>query len=168
MPQLVLADWPPQLVWLVLTFGVLYLLMALLALPRIAEVLESRENRLTTDLEMAEKLQGEAQTALDEFERVQAETQSQAQLIAAETRAKLATSQAERLAELKAELAEQHRKSEAEIAKATEAAMAGLAEIAIELAQAGAERLIGGKISAEAARKAVNQVAADMQSKDKE
>jgi F0F1-type ATP synthase membrane subunit b/b' len=72
------------------------------------------------------------------------------------------------LAELEAELAEEHRKSEAEIAKATEAAMAGLAEIATELAQAGAKRLIGGKISAEAARKAVNQVAADMKSKDKD
>ncbi|MBT4709989.1 MAG: hypothetical protein HOB82_00465, partial [Alphaproteobacteria bacterium] len=76
--------------------------------------------------------------------------------------------QAERLAELEAELAEQHRKSEAEITKATDAAMAGLAEIATELAQAGAERLIGGKITAEAAAKAVKQVAADMQTKDKD
>ena len=168
MPQLVYADWPPQLVWFVLTFGILYLLMARFALPRIAEVLESREHRRTTDLEMAEKLQGEAQAALDEFERVQAETQSQAQVIAAEAREKLALSQADRLAELETQLAEQHRKSEVEIAKATEAAMAGLAEIAIELAQAGAERLIDSKISADSAREAVNQVAADMQSKDKD
>ena len=168
MPQLVFADWPPQLVWFILSFGILYLLMARLALPRIAGVLDSRERRRTTDLEMAEKLQGDARTALEDFERLQAETHAQAQAIAAQTREKLAATQAARLAELEAELTKQHRKSEAEIAKATEDAMASLADLATELAQAGAERLIGGKISAGEARAAVEKSQAEITSRDKD
>jgi F-type H+-transporting ATPase subunit b len=166
MPQLVFADWPPQLVWLILSFAVLYLLMARLALPRIAEVLDSRERRRTTDLEKAEGLQTQAQTALEDFERVQAETHAQAQTIAAQTREQLAAQQAERFAELEAELAEQHRKSEAKIAKATEDAMVSLAELATELAKAGAERLIGGKISTSEARAAVEKAKAETMDKD--
>ncbi len=167
MPQLVFADWPPQLVWFLLSFVVLYLLMARLALPRIAGVLDSRERRRTTDLEMAEGLQVQAQTALEDFERGQAETHAQAQAIAAQTREQLAARQAERFAELEAELTEQHRNSEAEIARATEDAMANLAELATELAQAGAERLIGGKISADQARAAVAKAQAEITQKDK-
>ena len=83
MPQLEIADFAPQLVWLVLTFGVLYALMARVALPRIAEVLDSRERRRADDLERAESLKAEAEGALAEFERVQAATQARALAIAA-------------------------------------------------------------------------------------
>ncbi len=156
MPQMVVADFAPQIVWLIVTFGLLYLLMARLALPRIARVLDTRERRRTSDLERAEALQKEAEQALAEFERVQSETHDQAQAIAAQTRNEMAAKQAESLAELGVELAKQHKKSEAEIIKATETAMSGLSDLATELAQATAIRLIGGKISADAARTAVD------------
>jgi F-type H+-transporting ATPase subunit b len=156
MPQMEVADFAPQIVWLIVTFGLMYLLMARLALPRIAQVLDARERRRTSDLEQAETLQKEAQQALAEFERVQAQTHNQAQAIATQTRNEMATKQAERLAELGSELAKQHKKSEAEIIKATETAMSGLSDLATELAQAAAIRLIGGKISADDARTAVD------------
>ena len=45
MPQLNPLDWGPQLLWLLITFGILYLLMVYVALPRIGSVIEARHRR---------------------------------------------------------------------------------------------------------------------------
>src|SRR3990170_484006 len=45
LPQLNPADFSPQLIWLALTFVVLYLILARVALPRIGEVLDERRER---------------------------------------------------------------------------------------------------------------------------
>ena len=45
MPQMEFADYVPQIVWLVVAFATLYFLMAKLALPRITDILETRQRR---------------------------------------------------------------------------------------------------------------------------
>ena len=63
MPQLDFATFASQIFWLVVTFGVLYLIMARSALPVIREVLQTRQTRIFEDLRKAEKLKEEAQEA---------------------------------------------------------------------------------------------------------
>ena len=56
MPQLNPLDWGPQLIWLLITFGILYVLMVKVALPRIGSVIEARADRIAKDLAEADKL----------------------------------------------------------------------------------------------------------------
>ena len=73
MPQLNPLDWAPQLIWLVLTFGVLYLLMVWIALPRIGSVIEKRAAHIEGDLETAEKFRRETEEAIAAYEQALAE-----------------------------------------------------------------------------------------------
>ena len=59
MPQLNPLDWGPQLVWLLLTFGTLYLLMVYVALPRIGGVMEKRAAHIAGDLAEADAVADE-------------------------------------------------------------------------------------------------------------
>jgi predicted flavoprotein YhiN len=106
MPQLTIADFPPQLVWLAITFVVLYFLMARVAIPRISDVLENRQNRIATDLEEARKLSDDADNAKAEYEAALADARSKAHGIVSELKATMAKEQDASKAKLDATLAE--------------------------------------------------------------
>ena len=60
MPQLELEYFAPQIIWLIISFTVLWVLMAKVALPRIGLILEERQKRISDNLAMAEKLKLDA------------------------------------------------------------------------------------------------------------
>ena len=69
MPQLVPEDWAPQLIWLAITFGLLYVLMVYVALPRIGKVIETRAAHIAADLAAADKLRRETEEAIANLQR---------------------------------------------------------------------------------------------------
>ena len=73
-----------QLIWLALTFIVLYVVMSRVALPRIGGILESRRVRIDGDLKEAERLRVETERALAAYEQALAEARANAQGIAFE------------------------------------------------------------------------------------
>src|SRR3990172_12154868 len=79
----------PQLVWLALTFGLLYLLLKRFALPRVGEVIEERRDRIQRDLEKAEKLKAETEQALATYEAALAEARAKGNAIAKTMREEL-------------------------------------------------------------------------------
>ena len=89
MPQLNPLDWAPQLIWLVITFTLLYLLMTYVALPRIGSVIDARMARIAKDLEAAEKLRRETDKAIAAYEQALAEAKQRAHAIGDEGRARL-------------------------------------------------------------------------------
>jgi len=56
MPQMVIPDFMPQLVWLFIIFPILYLTMKYMALPRISEIISNRDMKVMNNLRKAEDI----------------------------------------------------------------------------------------------------------------
>lgn len=144
-----------QLVWLAITFVVLYVLMAKVALPRVGGIIESRQNRIDDDIAEAGRLKAQSDAALTAYEQALADARARAQIIANETRdnqsAEADKSRKALEDQLNAKLAE----AEKTIAATKQAAMANVRGIASEAAKAIVERLTGAAPADAAVDKAV-------------
>jgi F-type H+-transporting ATPase subunit b len=143
MPQLNPLDWAPQLIWLVITFGILYLLMKRVALPKIGSVIEMRQGRIAGDLEAADKLRRETQEAIAAYEQALAEAKARAHGIAQEARNKLKDEVAAERAALERDLGAKSAEAEARILAAKDLALKDVNEVASETAAEIVRRLIG-------------------------
>ena len=63
MPQMVIPDFMPQLVWLFIIFLILYLSMKYIALPRISEIISTREMKVINNLNKAEAIRNKINEA---------------------------------------------------------------------------------------------------------
>jgi len=157
MPQFEQADtFVSQLFWLAITFGVLYLVLRYAILPRIADVLESRQDRIANDLEEAEKLKRESEEALKAYEDALATARASAQEMAAAAKAEATKDSEQRSAELEAKLAEDLKKADARIQEVRAEAVTGIRAVAQETAQAITAKLIGVDVDTGTAEKAVS------------
>lgn len=155
MPQLDPQVFSPQLVWLAITFVVLYLLMARVALPRIGEVLEARQDKIAHDLDAAATLKTEAEAVLEEYEEAMAGARSDAQGLLAQAAEERAAEAAGRQAEFDAKIAGQLHDAEVRIAEARKAAIAHVGEVAGEVVRAATAKLIGVEPDDEAIKAAL-------------
>ena len=158
MPQLDFATFPPQLIWLAITFVVLYLLMAKVGLPRVSRVLETRRQRIEGDLEKAQQMKVEAEAVIAAYERALAEARLQAQAMLKETTERLNAQAAERQRQAGEKLGAETAAAERRVAEAKAAALGNIREVAVEVARAAAARLIGGEIDGARAADAVDAV----------
>ena len=143
MPQLNPLDWGPQLLWLLITFGILYLLMVYVALPRIGSVIEARAARIANDLATADKLRRQTEEAIAAYEQALAEARQKAHALIEEGRAKLKEETAGERARLEGELAKKSAEAEARIDAAKRAAMKDVSTVAADVAAEIVRRLIG-------------------------
>jgi F-type H+-transporting ATPase subunit b len=155
MPQLNPLDWGPQLIWLLITFGVLYLLMIWIALPRIGSVIEKRADHIAGDLQSAEKFRRETEEAIAAYEQALAEAKQKAHAIVEEGRAKLKAEVDAEQAKLAKELSAKSDEAEARIEKAKTAAMKEVNAVAIDVATDIVNKLTGVAASKDDIEKAV-------------
>jgi F-type H+-transporting ATPase subunit b len=155
LPQLDPASWTPQLFWLLVTFVLLYLLMAKVALPRVAQVLETREKRIAGDLAEAERLKVETEQAIASYEAALAKARAEAQATADATRQKVTQDAAAAKARVEAELATKSKAAETAILAARDRALASLDQMAAEAAASIVQRLTGTVVPAADAQAAI-------------
>lgn len=151
----------PQLVWLALSFGLLYVLLKRFALPRVGEVIEERRERIQRDLEKAEKLKGETEQALTTYEEALANARAKANAVAKGMRDELAAEVEKERSAVDAQIAAKLAQSEAQIAQTKAKAMANVGDIAADTAAAVVAKLLGKEVSRDEVQRALVQRAAE-------
>ena len=151
-PPFFIPNFLPQLVWLAIAFGLLYWVMSRFVLPRVAEVIEARAQRITGDLDRAAALKSEAEKARSAFEAALADARAQAVALETAAEAEAARIASQRQHEQAAALSERIKRAEVEVATAKAAAVANVAAMAAEVVRDVTRRLINVEVApAEAA-----------------
>ena len=133
----------PTLVWLAITFGLLYWLMAKIALPRVTEILETRRARIEGDLATAANAQKSADDAAASYEKTLADAKAKAQATAQATRNQIAGETDSKRKTLEEGLNAKIAAAEQQIAKMKADAMANVAGIAQDAAGDIVKQLTG-------------------------
>jgi F-type H+-transporting ATPase subunit b len=151
------ATFPSQLLWLAITFGLFYLFLKRVVMPRVGGIIDVRNDRISKDLDQAAKLKGEADAAVAAYEQELAEAKKNANSIGqqAADAAKAEAETARKKAALDAKLGE----AEARISSIKANAMKEVGSIAEDTTSAIVEALVGGKTSKAEIAAAVKSVA---------
>jgi F-type H+-transporting ATPase subunit b len=147
-PPFQAEHYPSQLIWLTISFILLYVLMSKIALPRIGSILAERSRIISDDLAAAERLKQQSDAARAAYEKALADARARAQAIASATREKQAAEADAAHKHLEAQLNERLGAAEQSIAATRTTAMGHVRGIASDTASAIVERLIG-KVPAE-------------------
>ena len=158
-PPLDSTTFVPQLFWLALTFGLLYVLLKRFALPRVGEIIEERQARIQRDLDKAEALKTETQQALAGYEQSLSEARSRAQGLASDVRGKLMQEVDGERARIDAEIARQTADAEERIRGSKDKALSSVNDIAAETAGAIVAKLLGKEVSRDEIQSALSRPA---------
>jgi F-type H+-transporting ATPase subunit b len=143
LPQMCQDSFIPQLSWLVVSFLLLYVLMAKIILPRIGGVLEERRDKIADDLDKATQLKRDADEALKAYEDALAGARGRAHAIAKETADTLRAETDRLKAEIDAKLAKDAEAAEARIRATKNAALSNLNAMAADVASVVVGKLLG-------------------------
>ena len=63
------STFPSQILWLAITFGLFYLFLKKVIMPRLGGILDVRENRIAQVIEQANRMKGDADAAVAAYEQ---------------------------------------------------------------------------------------------------
>lgn len=146
LPQLDASKFAPQVIWLAISFAILYIVMSKVALPKIANVLEQRSILIDGNLKRAEELRLRAESARKAYDDALAAARADARERVKDVRDAAYAEAQKRSDGMDVKLAEQVKSAEANIAEARAKAMGDIKAATAEVAAAAVEKLIGEKI----------------------
>lgn len=138
------STFPSQILWIAITFGLFYLFLKRVIMPRLGGILEVREARIAQDIAQANKMKSDADAAVAAYEQELAEARGNANAIGQKARdnAKVEADTARK--SIEASLEKKLADAEDRVARIKDAAMQDVGSIAEETAEAIVSAL-GGK-----------------------
>jgi F-type H+-transporting ATPase subunit b len=147
MPQLNPEFWISQIFWLILTFGILYVVLSKLILPKISSNLESRKSQILENIEAAEKQREDSEAKLKEYEIIISKSKLEAKNIFNQSREKVLKDINSKKDLLNKQIDEEVAKAEQEINTLRKSAPDKINLIAIETSSELIQKLIGTEVN---------------------
>ncbi len=147
MPQLDPEFWISQIFWLTFTFGILYLVLSKLILPKISANLELRKSQIQENIEAADKQREDSESKLREYDEIISKSKLDAKKIFKETREKALKDINLKKDTLDEQINEELKKAEIEINSLKKTAPEKINKIAIETSSEILKNLMGTEIN---------------------
>ena len=147
MPQLNPEFWISQIFWLTLTFGILYIVLSKLILPKISANLELRKSQIQENIEAAEKQRQSSESKLKEYDDIISKSKLDANNIFKETRENVLKEISAKKEALDKQIDEEIKKVEKEINLLKEGASEKINKIAIDTTSELLVKLIGTEVN---------------------
>ena len=147
MPQLNPEFWISQIFWLTLTFGILYVVLSKLILPKISANLELRKSQIQENIEAAEKQRENSESKLKEYDDIVIKSKLEAKNIFKDAREKTIKDINSKKEVLDKQIDEEIKKAEQEIDLLKKSAPEKINKIAIETSSELVKKLIGAEVN---------------------
>jgi F-type H+-transporting ATPase subunit b len=147
MPQLNPEFWISQIFWLTLTFGILYVVLSKLILPKISGNLELRKSQIQENIEAAEKQRKNSESKLKEYDEIILKSKIKAKNIFKNARDKIIKDINVKKDALDKQIDEEVKKAEQEIDVLKKNAPEKINKIAIETSSELVKKLIGADVN---------------------
>ena len=147
MPQLNPEFWFSQIFWLTLTFGILYIILSKLILPKISDNLESRKSQILENVEAADKQRQNSEEKLREYEENVSKSMMEAKTIFNQAREKALKDISVKKEVLDKQIDDEIDKAEQEIKDLQSGAAEKINKIAIETSSELIQKLIGAEVN---------------------
>ena len=143
MPQLNPEFWISQIFWLIITFGILFIVLTKVILPKISDNLETRKSQILENIETADKQKEESQKKIDEYEKIILESKIKAKNYFNDAREKILEDINKKRAALEKDLDEEISSTENELSEFKKSSGDKVIKIAAETSAELIKELIG-------------------------
>jgi F-type H+-transporting ATPase subunit b len=147
MPQLNPEFWISQIFWLIITFGILYVVLSKLILPKISSNLERRKLQILENIEAAEKQREDSELKIKEYEKIIKKSKNDAKNYFNHARVKIMKDINLKKEALDKELDDEIQKTESEIQNLRKGVPEKINKIATETSADLLQKLIGAEVN---------------------
>ncbi len=163
MPQLNPEFWISQIFWLILTFGILFIVLSKLILPKISESLEKRKSQILENISSAEKQREESENKIKEYEKIILDAKNEAKNYFNSARQKVLQEINKKKETLENEINEEIKTAENEIKNLKDSSLEKIQKISITTSEDLIKQLIGIDVNSSS----ISAIVSDISKKNK-
>ena len=164
MPQLNPEFWFSQIFWLIITFGVLFMVLSKLILPKISANLEARKSQILENIGAAEKQREASENKIKEYEKIILDSKNEAKNYFNKARRQILKDIDKKRKTLKNEINVEIKKAEKEIVDLKNKSPEKINKIVVETSSDLVKQLIGVEVN----NSSISAIVEDISKKVKE